>query len=82
MTTYRIKPLEWIPDKSIYDSIAPTTFGVFRIYVNPNTAIHHARFDSGGRAEWIGHNHQSFSEAASACTAHWESLLKQALEEV
>lgn len=80
MTTYTIKPLAWEQDGAMYS--AKTAFGYMRVMLFFLDDTYRARYDCHGSMEWIGYKHESLEAAKAACTAHWESLIKQALEEV
>lgn len=81
-TTYRIKSLDWENEREM--TCSKTPFGRYEIfdYVEGN----HTAFFYFGSSNYgyklIKNKGYSLEAAKQACTEHWESLMKQALEEV
>lgn len=79
MTTYTIKPLVW--ENGIFCERSTTAFGRYEI-------DEYAQCDYGacfyfGTSNYcvsVGRGFLSRDEIKAACTEHWESLIKQALE--
>lgn len=78
--TYRIKALEWVQDGDMHDAVV--IVGAYCVFGAFHGGKYKARLRTHSLSEWIGGIHDGLDAAKAACTEHWESLLKQALEEV
>ena len=82
MTTYTIKPLEWQSSHEM--TFAKTPFGryeIFDYYEGNHTAFFYYGGSNYGHKLLRDKGH-SKDNAKEVCEEHWESLMKQALEEV
>jgi len=85
MTTYTIKPLEWEPFELMRAKavMAETPFGHYEVYEYTD-GNYIAEFRYGGSNYIIRISRRRsvcMEQAKTACAEHWESLIKQALEE-
>lgn len=78
--TYRIKPLVWEHTTDVHT--ARTPFSRMLVYPSYFDDTFKARHDLESHTVAIGHKHDSIAAAKQACEDHWESLIRQALEDV
>lgn len=77
MTTYRIKQLEWRENYGAHYAHTPFC----RFCVVPSCRAWSAMVVFRGTSDGLDY-HDTEAAAKAACNDHWESLMKQALEEV
>lgn len=83
MTTYTIKALEWKVASAGFCS-ADTPLGryeVFDYYAGNHAALFYYKSSIFGN-QLLQNNGHPLDYAKAVCEDHWESLIKQALEEV
>lgn len=82
MTAYTIKPLEWDQWEQEGDiSSASTISGTYFIFGPHSGGKFKAKHQAGVAEHRFPGNYDTLGAAKAACAEHWESLIKQALEE-